>query len=172
MRRVHNACANAADVSLNVWQVSIALSKVKENNKFINVSKNNYQVCSSLGKYNDNNDKMYEVQGGFTKGKSTIDQIFVFQSLVSKYLPKKRGRFYTYLLILLKFFDSVPHLHLFYSLIQEGLHGRTICLLQDMYQKLNSCIQTSSGCITESFPCVAREQDRDVCSVRWCLFSI
>ena len=32
------------------------------------------------------NDKMYEVQGGFTKGNSTIDQIFVFQSLVSEYV--------------------------------------------------------------------------------------
>ena len=98
-------------------------------------------------------DKMYEVQGGFTKGKSTIDQIFVFQSLVSKYASKKRGRFYSVFVDFAKAFDSVPHLHLFYSLIQEGLHGRTICLLQDMYQKLNSCIQTSAGCITESFSC-------------------
>ena len=106
-----------------------------------------------LTNWAEDNDKMYEVQGGFTKGKITIDQIFVFQSLVSKYLSKKRGRFYTVFVDFAKAFDSVPHLHLFYSLIQEGLHGRTICLLQDMYQKLNSCIQTSSGCITESFPC-------------------
>ena len=101
----------------------------------------------------EDNDKMYEVQGGFTKGKSTIDQIFVFQSLVSKYVTKKRGRFYRVFVDFAKAFDSVPHLHLFYSLIQEVLHGRTICLLRNMYQKLNSCIQTSSGHITESFSC-------------------
>ena len=82
----------------------------------------------------ENNDKMYEVQGGFTKGKSTIDQIFVFQSLVSKYVSKKRRRFYSVFVDFAKAFDSVPHLHLFYSLIQEGLHGRTICLLRNMYQ--------------------------------------
>ena len=106
-----------------------------------------------LTNWAEDNDKMYEVQGGFTKGKSTIDQIFVFQSLVSTYLSKKRGRFYTVFVDFAKAFDSVPHLHLFYSLIQEGLHERTICLLHDMNQKPNSCIQTSSGCITESFPC-------------------
>ena len=77
-----------------------------------------------------------EVQGGFTKGKSTIDQIFMFQSLVSKYVSKKRGRFYSVFVDFAKAFESVPHLHLFYSLIQEGLHGKAICLLRNMYQKL------------------------------------
>ena len=73
-----------------------------------------------LTNWAEDNDKMYEVQGWFTKGKSTIDRIFVFQSLVSKYLSKKRGRFYTVFVDFAKAFDSIPHLHLFYSLIQKG----------------------------------------------------
>ena len=32
-----------------------------------------------LTNWAEGNDKMYEVQGEFTKGNSTIDQIFVFQ---------------------------------------------------------------------------------------------
>ena len=67
--------------------------------------------------------------------------------------PRKEEGFIVCLLILLKAFNSVPHLHLFCSLTQEGLHGRTICLLRNMYQKLNCCVQTSSGRITEPFSC-------------------
>ena len=40
------------------------------------------------------NNKMYEEQAGFRKGKSTIDQVFILQCLVQKYLSKKKGRFY------------------------------------------------------------------------------
>ena len=109
-------------------------------------------INNRLTNWAENSDKMYEVQGGFTEGKRTKDQLFVFQSLVSKYVSKTRGRFYSVFVDFAKALDGVPHLLLFYSLIQEGLHGRTICLLQDM-SKLNSCLQTSSGCISESFSC-------------------
>ena len=77
----------------------------------------------------------------------------MFQSQVSEYVSKKRGRFYSVFVDFAKAFDSVPLFHLFYSLIQEGLHGRTICLLRNIYKKLNSFFQTSSGNITESFSC-------------------
>ena len=43
----------------------------------------------------DVNEKMYDVQAGFRKGKSTIDHIFVLQSLIDKYLSKEKGRFYS-----------------------------------------------------------------------------
>ena len=43
-------------------------------------------LIDMLTNWAEDNDKMYEVQGGFTKGKSAIDQIFVFQRLVSKYI--------------------------------------------------------------------------------------
>ena len=72
-----------------------------------------------LTNWAEDNDKMYEVQGRVTKGKSTIDQIFVFQSVVSKYVSKQRGRFYSVFVDFAKAFNSVLHLHLFYSLIQD-----------------------------------------------------
>ena len=111
-------------------------------------------VNRRLTQWAEDNSKMYDIQAGFTKGKSTMDQIFVFQSLVSKYLSKKGGRFYSVFVDFSKAFDSVPHLHMFYSLIQEGLHGKLICVLREMYSKLSSCIQSSDGNISELFTCV------------------
>ena len=76
---------------------------------------------------------MYEEQAGFTKGKSTFDQMFVLQSLISKYLSKTKGRFYSVFVDFSKAFDSVPYLHLFYSFLSGGLHGRIINVIRDMY---------------------------------------
>ena len=98
-------------------------------------------------------EKLYEVQAGFTKGKSTVDQVFVLQSLVSKYISKKRGRCYSVFIDFTKAFDNVSHLHLFYSLIKNGLHGRVIRVLRDMYCKLQSSVQDNIGRISEAFTC-------------------
>ena len=59
------------------------------------------------------NGKMFEEQGGFTKGRGTIEQIFILQSLISKYLSKKGGRCYTVFVDFSKAFDTIPHLHMF-----------------------------------------------------------
>ena len=69
---------------------------------------------------------------GFRKGKSTIDHIFVLQSLIDKYLYKEKGRFYFVFVDFSKAFDLVPHCHLFYSLLNEDPHGRAVNLLRDI----------------------------------------
>jgi hypothetical protein len=121
-----------------------------------------------LTEWAEENSKMYDVQAGFTNGKSIIDQIFVFQSLVSKYLAQKKGRFYIVFVDFSKAFDSVPHLHLFYSLMQENLHGKIVCVLRDMYSKLRSCVQSSEGSISELFTCITGT--RQVCMLSPFLF--
>ena len=52
-----------------------------------------------------------------------------------------------------KAFDSVPHPHLFYCLIKEGIHGKVLSILRNMYSKLSSCVQSGDGTIGESFSC-------------------
>jgi hypothetical protein len=101
----------------------------------------------------EQNDLLFDSQAGFRKGKSTIDHIFVLQGLVSKYLSKKGGRFYGVYVDFRTAFDSVPHLQLFYSLIQENIHGRVLNVLRNMYSKLESCVEASDGSISEVFPC-------------------
>jgi hypothetical protein len=99
------------------------------------------------------NGKMFEEQAGFTKGKSTVDHIFVLESVIRKYLSKKGGRFYTVFVDFSKAFDTVPHMHLFYRLITEGVHGRVLNVLTDMYSKLKSCIQSDEK-LTKLFECI------------------
>ena len=41
--------------------------------------------------------KIHESQGGFRKGRSTVDHIFTLNALTEKYLSKKGGRLYLYL---------------------------------------------------------------------------
>ena len=110
-------------------------------------------INTRLSNWAIDEEKLYEVQAGFTKGKSTVDQVFVLQSLVSKYISKKGGRCYSVFIDFTKAFDNVSHLHLFYSLIKNGLHGRVIRVLRDMYCKLQSSVQDNRGRISESFTC-------------------
>ena len=108
-------------------------------------------INKRLLKWAIENHKMYEEHGGFRKGKSTADHIFILQSLNSKYISKKKGRCYNIFVDFSKAFDTVPHLHMFYRMINEGLHGRVMNVLQNMYIKLKSCVY--SGCLSEYFQC-------------------
>ena len=49
--------------------------------------------------------------------------------------------------------DSVPHSHLFYSLLKGGLHGKVMNVIRNMYAKLTSCVQSSDGILSEVFQC-------------------
>ena len=109
-------------------------------------------INNRLTKWAQDENKMYEEQGGFLKGKSTVDQIFVLYAMASNYLTKSKGRFYCVFVDFSKAFDTVPHSHLFYKLIKDGLHGKTLKVLQNMYSKLKTCVQSNDG-LTELFDC-------------------
>ena len=47
-------------------------------------------INERLIKWENVNNKMFEVQGGFTKGKSTVDQIFILQALITNISPKRK----------------------------------------------------------------------------------
>ena len=100
----------------------------------------------------DAKDKFYEEQAGYMKGKSTIDHIFTLYAMSQKYTSKKKGRFYVVFIDFSKAFDSIPHLHLWYRLINQGIHGRLLNVLRSMYAKLRSCVLTQQG-LTDFFQC-------------------
>ena len=107
-------------------------------------------INKRLTKWAADYDKISEFQSGFTKGKSTIDNIFVLQGMISKYLSRKGGRFYSVYVDFSKAFDTIPHLQLFYRLIREGLHGKVIKVLRNMYCKLSSCVEVFNVCDSQS----------------------
>ena len=96
---------------------------------------------------------MFEEQGGFTKGKGTTEQSFILQALNEKYLSRKGGRCYNVFVDFSKAFDTVPHLNMFYKFVKEGLHGKVIKLLRNMYSNLKSCVQIDKEYLSELFDC-------------------
>ena len=97
-------------------------------------------MYNRLSNWVENNNVLAEEQAGFRKGRSTTDNIFVFQCLVQKYLSKKGGRCYSLMVDFSKALDSVPHKSLWYKLLNIGIHGKIIKGLQSMYSKLNSAV--------------------------------
>ena len=87
----------------------------------------------------------HEEQAGFRHGYSTVDQIFVLQSMVQKYLCRKRGRLYVMFVDFATAFDSVSHFLLWYRLIKLGVHGKFLQILKSMYAKLKANIRLFDG---------------------------
>jgi len=107
-----------------------------------------------LTKYYVQEKLFFEEQAGFREGRSTIDQIFVLQTCVNKYLSKPNGRMYCAFIDFTKAFDSVSHDFLFYKLIIDGVHGNFLHVIKSMYSKLESCVLVENGkYCSESFEC-------------------
>ena len=98
------------------------------------------------------NNVRHEEQAGYRNNYSTGDQIFTLQCLVQKYLYKKEGRCYVIFVDFSKAFDAIPHLLLWFKLINIGIHGRVLKVLRSMYLALKSCVRTPEG-ITNFFEC-------------------
>jgi len=75
-------------------------------------------------------------QGAYQKGKSTIDHIITLMDIAQQYLSRAGRRFYYAIVDFSKCFDSIPHLHLWFRLINDGIQGRMLKVLQPMYNKL------------------------------------
>jgi len=119
--------------------------------------------------YVKENNLVSEEQAAYRKGYGTIDQIFVLQSIVQKYLCKKKGRFYVIFIDFAKCFDSISHKHLVYKLLQSGIHGNVLQVIRDLYEKLESCVKTQDG-TTQYFEC--KVGTRQGCILSPTLFSI
>ena len=70
--------------------------------------------------------KLSEEQAGFRKGYSTLDNIFVLNALIQKYLSKRKGRFYVAFIDFRKAFDSVDRKRLLILLEKIGLSGNIL----------------------------------------------
>ena len=65
-------------------------------------------INNRLVKFAESNSLQYEEQAAYRKGYSTIDQIFVLQTLVQKQLCKTKGRYYVIYVDFQKAFDCIP----------------------------------------------------------------
>ena len=126
-------------------------------------------VNGRLVHWAETNDVQREEQAGFRKGYSTVDNIFILQSLVQKHCSKKGGRFYALYVDFSKAFDTIPHALLFYQIMSKGVHGKILKVLRSMYSSLQSCVRTPEG-LTEFFKC--ERGTRQGCMLSPFLFSL
>ena len=97
--------------------------------------------------------KLVEEQGGFRKGRPTVDHIFVMISMVEKALAKSKGKLYVAFVDFRKAYDSVNRNILWDVLRRAGAAGKMLRALKAMYSTVVASVRVEAGCTTEEFSC-------------------
>ena len=91
-----------------------------------------------------------DAQFGFRPGNSTVDAIFVLQSLINKTLKKRGGRLYCCFVDYRKAFDLIDRSKLWGKLIKQGINGKMIKIIYSLYENVKSCVK-HNGVLSEYF---------------------
>ena len=116
-------------------------------NKLTSILNNRLQRIAKLF------EKIPESEAGFRQGHCIADNIFTLHCLVQKYLSKGRGRFYCIFVDFRKAFDSINRKLLWYSIMNNGIHGRLYLVIKTMYSKVKAAVRNTS--ISSYFDCVS-----------------
>ena len=90
-----------------------------------------------------------DAQFGFRSGLSTVDAIFVLQSLINKTLNGKK-RLYCCFVDFQKAFDSIDRQKLWYKLFHIGIRGKCLDVIKSLYSNVKSCVKYD-GVVSEHF---------------------
>ena len=113
--------------------------------------------------------KISEAQFGFREGYSTIDNAFILNSVIEKYLSKKKGKLYVCFVDFKRAFDSVNRQKLWCVLKANGLKGNLFKVVKNMYESVKACVRINNEC-TDFFEC--SEGLRQGCLLSPILFSM
>ena len=86
--------------------------------------------------------KVMEVQGGFRRGRSCVDQMFTIRQLSEKVLEKNKQMVMA-CIDLEKAYDSVCRDRLWQVLEHYGIRGGLMRAIQSMYLGSRACVRTS-----------------------------
>ena len=92
----------------------------------------------------DRNKLISESQAGFRKGYSTLDNIFVLDTIIQDKLQKKNRPLYACFIDIKKCFDWIDRGALFYKLHKKGLPKKMLTLLKDYYNKSEFSVRLNS----------------------------
>ena len=84
-----------------------------------------------------------EEQAGFREGYSTTDHVFTLYSIIDLYLHKKK-RVYCAFVDYKKAFDLIDRTSLWTKLISNGINGKVITVIYNMYNNAKSCVMNGS----------------------------
>ena len=97
-----------------------------------------------LQKWADDNKLISEEQAGFCRGNSTIENAFILNSFVQKYLDKRR-KVYVAFIDYRKSFDSVNRSVLWKILCKNGIIGKLLVILQGIYEDVRCNVRCDKG---------------------------
>ena len=86
-------------------------------------------------------DKISENQAGFREGYSTIDNAFILNAFLDKYLSKKGNKLYVAFVDFRKAFDSINRGKLWQVLRNTGIAGKLYIAIQSTYNSVLSCVR-------------------------------
>ena len=112
-----------------------------------------YILNKRLEVWAESQGKLVEEQGGFRKGRSTVDHIFVMISMVEKALAKSKGKLYVAFVDFRKAYDSVNRNILWDILRRAGAGGKMLRALRAMYNSVVASVRVEVDCTTEEFSC-------------------
>ena len=81
-----------------------------------------------------------EAQSGFRKGMSTVDYVFILHSLITHCINENK-QLYSAFIDFKKAFDFVVRDILWFKLIQSGVRGKILDIIQSMYQNIKSRVK-------------------------------
>ena len=93
-----------------------------------------------------------EEQAGFRQGYSTIDHMFVLNSILEIYLHKKK-RVYCAFVDYKKAFDLIDRTSIWMKVISSNINGKLFTVIYNMYSNAKSCAKLSGGQSSDYFMC-------------------
>ena len=81
------------------------------------------------------NDILTDAQFGFKPGYSTVDALFVLQSLIESHINNKQKLFCCFV-DYLKAYDLTDRMHLWFKLIRSGIDGKFLSVFRSLYNQI------------------------------------
>lgn len=104
-----------------------------------------------LNDFMENNNLLGLEQAGFRSGFSTIDHIFTLNSLIELYTQNNK-RLYCAFVDYSKAFDLVDRSSLWTKVVQNGINGKVLKIIKNMYENAKSCLKSNNN-ISDFFQC-------------------
>ena len=92
-----------------------------------------------LTKFSDEVGLISQVQSGFRKSHSTVDNIFILHSLINFYISKKKKLFCTFI-DFSRALDTISRAGLWQKLLQNNINGKCFRIIKNLYQNVKSCV--------------------------------
>ena len=97
-------------------------------------------INERLKKWALENETISDAQFGFKADYSTVDAIFILQSLINNTINSKK-KLYACFIDLKRAFDSVYRNGLWYKMIKNGIDGKMFNLIRSIYSEVMSCVK-------------------------------